>query len=227
VVPSRARSPGPTLREVLAFSVFFKDFRDPIEPVIIGSGDEGQLTFRNALGASLIGIELEARKGLDLVHHQLKDFSLVTNLTLAQSKIEIEEEPLIDLTNTSRPLVNQAPWVYNVALDYSNEDLGFSARLLYNIVGPTIVEVGSSGLPDVYEHPRNMVDVTAQQAITQQLKVKLEVENLFNAEVLRTQGCEGDGAFGSTWRITCGNDELPVRRYTNGTALALSASYTF
>src|SRR6185503_4242660 len=57
----------PTLKEVLAFSFFFKRFRDPIEPVIVPTGAANTLTFENSEGANLIGTELEARKSLEFL----------------------------------------------------------------------------------------------------------------------------------------------------------------
>jgi TonB-dependent receptor len=216
----------PTLREVLAFSLFYKDFTDPIEPVIVNQGADGQLTFRNALGARLIGIELEARKNLGFVSSALNDFGLVSNLTLSQSKIQIGDEGVLDLTSPSRPLVNQAPYVLNLALDYTHEKLGLTARILYNVVGPRIVEVATNQLPDAYEHERGLLDFTVQQDLFEHFQLKLAARNLLNTEVLITQGCYSDGVFGSTWHLSC--EKRPgteVRRYTEGVSFALTAQY--
>jgi outer membrane receptor protein involved in Fe transport len=214
----------PTLRDVLALSFFFKSFKDPIEPVILGDS----LTYRNAEGATLLGIELEARRNLEPIAAALKDFSVVSNLTLARSRIEVTPTGTLALTNLSRPLVNQAPWVFNFALDYSLEKTGTTARLLYNIVGPRIVEVGAGGLDDVYEHPRNMLDLTVQQDIVEDLKVKLEAKNLLNSQIYMTQGCSKSGVFGSTWHIRCTNgDDYATSRYTEGVSFNVSGSYDF
>lgn len=218
----------PSLKDVLAFSVFFKDFRNPIEPVILAAGDEGSLTYDNARGAKLIGIELEARRNLEFLAPALRDFSVVSNLTLAHSRIELKSGGTVNMTNLSRPLVNQAPWVFNLALDYSRAASGVSGRILYNVVGPRVVEVGSGGLDDVYEHPRGILDVTAQKKFGESFSVKLEGRNLLNAEVLKTQGCGSDGLFGSTWRFSCSHGEREaVSRYTEGTSFAVSAGYDF
>jgi hypothetical protein len=214
----------PTLRDVLALSFFFKSFKDPIEPVILGDS----LTYRNAEGATLLGIELEARRDLEPIAAALKGFSVVSNLTLARSRIEVTPTGTLALTNLSRPLVNQAPWVFNIALDYSLEKTGTTARLLYNIVGPRIVEVGAGGLDDVYEHPRNMLDLTVQQDIVEDLKVKLEAKNLLNSQIYMTQGCSKSGVFGSTWHIRCTNgDDYATSRYTEGVSFNVSGSYDF
>jgi outer membrane receptor protein involved in Fe transport len=193
----------------------------------VGRGEAGLVTYRNAAGARLIGLELEARTNLEFVTPVLRPFSVVSNLTLAHSRIQLEDEAVLSLTNRSRPLVNQAPFVYNLAFDYTNDESGTSARVLYNIVGPRIAEVGSDGLEDAYEHPRNIVDVTLQQTFAKSWQVKLSVKNLLNSPVLITQGCGDDGLFGSTWHLSCSSEENTIaRRYTEGATFSLTAGYT-
>lgn len=217
----------PNLKDVLAFSAFFKDFRDPIEPVILGGGDQGSLTYRNAKGATLLGVELEARRNLGVFSSALDAFSVVSNLTLAHSAIDIRKETSVELTNLSRPLVNQAPWVFNLALDYTGEKTRTSARLLYNVVGPRVAQVGSGGLSDIYEHPRSLLDLSIQQGLLEKLSVKLEARNLLNSRVLMTQGC-GDGAFGGTWHFSCSaGDDVAVSSYTDGVSFGVSAAYDY
>lgn len=177
----------PTPREVLAISFFAKDFTDPIEPLIKPSGSSDVQTFENAQGAQLFGVELEARKGLGFVSPALEDFSAIGSLMLARSTIDVRQTGDEFLTNTSRPLVNQAPYVINFALDYETQN-GTQARILYNVSGPTLVQVGTAGLEDAYLHPKHLLDVTAAQAIGEHFKLKLTIENLLNAEHVVTQG---------------------------------------
>lgn len=216
----------PTLREVLAMSVFFKHFKNPIERVILGGGDEGSVSYRNADTAQLLGLELEARRTLDFINPHLKDFELTTNLTLAHSRVTLPEEATISLTNLTRPLVNQAPWVFNFQLSYSREKSGTTATATYNAVGPRIVTAGSQGLDDIYEHTRHMLDLTVLQKLGSHFALKAEARNILNSEVLMTQGCGGDGVFGSTWHFSCSRGkESAVTQYTEGATFALTASY--
>lgn len=218
----------PTLRDVLAFSLFYKDFRDPIEPVVKSAGDEGSISFSNARGAELVGVELEARRNLESIAPALKDFSVVTNLTLAYSSIEVAEEEALALTNKSRALVNQAPWVFNFALDYALEKTKTNARFAYNVVGPRIARVGSDGLDDIYEHPRHQVDLTLQQGVVEHVNVKLEAKNLLNSSVLLTQGCGNDGIFGGRWHWSCSRGKgSAVSYYTEGVSFGVTGTYDF
>ncbi len=182
----------PTLKEVLALSFFYKTFKDPIENVIIASGSSGLIQPTNTPGATLVGLELEARKTLDFLAQQMKDFSLIANLTLARSQIEIEKDSLNLATSTQRPMINQAPYVVNVALDYNNEDLGLGVRALYNVAGRRLVEVGSTGIPDAYQQPQHLVDLTVSKEFAKHWSVKLSATNLLQSDTVVTYGPEND-----------------------------------
>ena len=77
--------------------------------------------------------------------------------------------------------------------------------------GPRIAQVGSNGIPDMYEQPRHIVDLSAAQGIGEHLDVKATVENLLNAPVRFTQG--EDGTF-------------IANRYLLGQTMWLSLTYT-
>jgi hypothetical protein len=200
----------PTLKEVAAFSIFYKRFNDPIEPVII-SPNIG--TYRNADSANLIGVEFETRKTLDFMAQQLEDFTAIFNLTLATSRIQVTEQGELAVTNASRALVQQAPYVVNLALDYTS-DGGTGVRVLYNVVGRRIVEVGIGGLEDIYEHPRHMVDISASQDFLEHYQVKVTARNILNSDVRQTQG--KDNA-----------DERLTRRFSTGAVYTLTLAYNF
>ena len=202
----------PSLREVAAFSVFYKNFEDPIEPTITPSGGASQLTYVNSPGAKLIGVEFEARKHLDFISPKLEDFSTVANVTLAHSRIALEQTGNRTLTSTSRPLVNQAPWVLNLALDYDNEDSGTKLRASLNLAGRRVEEVGTSGIPDGYRQPAALVDVTGTQGLGKGFRLKAGVEDLLNSEVLITAGKER-------------NRKLASRSYRDGSVIFVGISY--
>jgi TonB-dependent receptor len=179
----------PTPSEVLAFSVFAKTFKDPIEPYVFPSGTPGLISYQNAKGAKLIGVELEARKSLELLSHRLKAVSVIANLTLTHSRIELDpNQELQNSTNQSRAMVNQAPYVVNLALDYEGDELGLDARLLYNVIGPRIVQVGTGGLDDTYGQPVHTIDATIAKKIGKKFQIKLLAANILNAKVRETVG---------------------------------------
>ncbi|HEY6557530.1 MAG TPA: TonB-dependent receptor [Polyangiaceae bacterium] len=203
-------------REVISFSVFAKDFEAPIEPVLQPSGTSNVRTYQNADGAFLMGAELEARQGLGFITDVLEDVSLMGNITLARSRIRVQqtggdESGVGFITNTERPMVNQSPYVINLALDYEGPTKT-SLRLLYNVAGRQIFEVGTVGLDDSYLQPRHVVDFTAAQSVAEHFLVKFTAENILNAPYMVTLGRER-------------REERSVRSYKSGTVLSMSFGY--
>jgi TonB-dependent receptor len=204
----------PKLSEVVAFSVFYKHFFDAIEPVVGASGDSGLITFQNAPDANLIGVELESRIGLRRLASELHPFAVVSNLTLARSRIQVDQTDRDYLTNLSRPMVNQAPYVFNLALDYEHDTLGIQSRVSYNLRGPQLVRVGARGLDDSWKHPTHTLDYNVSKQLGHGFKVKLKVTNILNTVHVQTIGRERHA-----WNVE--------RRYRDGIGLGIGASYKY
>lgn len=198
--------------EVAALSVFYKQFYSPIETVILPS-NAGIITYQNAKGARVAGVELEVRKGLGFLAPVIKDLGVLGNLTLVSSRVELDDAQAGDQTNQERPLAGQSPFVINAGLDYNGEATGTRARLLYNVFGPRIAQVGSNGLPDVYERSRHLVDVTVAQRIGKRFDLKLAAENILNSPVRLTHGNDANGA------------KSVVNEYRTGATFTLSATF--
>ncbi|MDX2054920.1 MAG: TonB-dependent receptor [Polyangiaceae bacterium] len=202
----------PTLREVLAASLFYKRFQDPIESTLLPAGNGYQNGFRNAQGANLVGVELEARKNLEFLTKDLQDITAIANLTLAASQIVLGGEDARVLTNADRPMAQQAPYVTNFALEYAHA--GSTIRGLYNVSGARLVNVGTNGLADAYEHPRHRIDLVASQDLSRQVQLKVSAKDVLNSELLVTQGRSE-------------RSDNVVDRYTEGANYSISASYTY
>ena len=200
----------PRVGEVLAFSVFHKRFQDPIEPFIIPTS-RGVVSFQNAKGAVNTGVELEGRKALDFLHKSLDELTFLANLTIVHSRVDLDTAQAGIQTTTSRPLANQSPYVLNLALDWNHEKTKSRARVLYNVSGARIAQVGLNGIPDTYEQPRNLVDLSYAQGFGDHVDVKATVANLLDAPVRFTQGESG---------------EFLANRYLLGVTAWLSATYT-
>ncbi len=174
--------------EVLAASAFYKQFRDPIERIIINpqSGDVG---FDNADGARSYGLELEARASLGRLSSVLSHFKAAANLTLIQSDIVLTDPRKLGAqTNSNRPMQGQSPYVINLNLGYDRPESGTEVALLYNVYGPRISEVGVQGLPDIYEVPFHRVDLAVSQKLGGGMQLKLTGSNLLDSAVTLQQG---------------------------------------
>jgi len=177
-------SPG----EVISLGAFYKNFTNPIEQVIVATTGANALSWVNTDGAHNYGVEVELRTSLGRLAEGLVPFTLFGNVTVMQSQIDVGAENVNALTNTTRPMVGQAEYVVNTGLTYSNYSGSFNATLLYNLVGPRIVEAGVDPLPDTYEQSRHILDFSLQFPAFAGVAVKLDAENLLNQRYLRTQG---------------------------------------
>lgn len=198
----------PAASEVVAASIFYKDFDKPIELIQL-AGAQRLETFDNADGAVNWGAELEVRRNLGSLWEGLERFDTTFNYTWVDSEIEIDPEATA-LTNPTRPLAGQPDQVANVMIDWSAPEWGTSLRLLANYVGEKVSRGGTLGLPDVLEEDRTTVDMVWRQDLDrflQGLSLKLSGTNLTDEERVWSQG---GGIF---------------RRYDPGRSYGLSLSY--
>ena len=183
----------PGSSELVAISLFYKSFQNPIEQVIVASASlEPIRSFANANTANNFGIEFEVRKNLAFVNPSLKYFSFVGNASWIESKLKLSEKSN-DFQRNERALQGQANYIINTALYYDNFELGFSAGLQYNQVGEKIAKVGYAGLGDIIELPRDVIDFSVSQKLFGALTLKLTARDILAQDykfVQRTS--EGD-----------------------------------
>jgi len=172
-------------RGILATSVFFKRFDQPIERVVIGSAQPIQ-TFQNADSARNVGIELEAG------HRLLPNVFVSANYTFVDSKITLLSEQRTVQTSLERPLAGQSKNLFNLMAEYTVK--GFGARLLFNYAGDRISDVGSNEAPDIVEQGRGALDLVFSQRIGK-VGFRLNLENLTDSNYLFTQGAEEQRVF--------------------------------
>jgi hypothetical protein len=177
----------PNAGEVLSIGVFAKQFDRPIERVDIATGGQPIVSFFNAAGATNIGVELEARKGLGALGARFEPLTVFTNVTLMDSDIEIGEGASAN-TNANRPMMGQAPWVVNSGLTYASPSNGLSATLLYSAVGPRIYSAGTIPFPDVYEETRHLLDLSLRVPLGSRWTWRMDARNLMDAPFRLTQG---------------------------------------
>ena len=192
----------PSASEVVAVSVFYKDFDKPIERVVLPRVN-GLASFANAKGATNIGAEFEVRKSLEFIGKPLRGFSFGANFAYIYSRVRLNDrcdpdtdptcDPMLDVsTSRSRPLQGQSPFVVNTYLDYTNEDSGTSGRFMYNSFGRRIDQVAGLSLPDIYEEPIHNFDFVVGQEIFKDFQLSFSVENLLNWPRRFTQGPNRD-----------------------------------
>ncbi len=190
---------------VVAASVFYKDFTNPIERTLLFAV-ELQSTWINTPGATNLGAELEFRRGLGFIADALSPFSLQINYTYVDSEINVGDDPI--LTSTSRPLVGQPDNVANVVLEWAPFRSGTNLRVLYNYTGETLREAGGLGIPTstrAHRYGRRGVEQQLE-FVAEGLALTITGSNLTNQEYELTGGYE--------------------QRYYRGRTFGLGVSYT-
>ncbi len=173
-------------RSIVATSVFYKRFDQPIERVVI-AGAQPITTFQNSDKASNFGVEVEAAYELGA------GLFVNANYTFVDSKITLLPEQRTVQTSLERPLAGQSKNLFNLTAEYARR--GFSARMLFNYFGDRISDVGSNQAPDILEQGRETVDVVVQQKFGSRFNLRLNAENLTDADYLFTQGTEHQRLF--------------------------------
>jgi outer membrane receptor protein involved in Fe transport len=161
---------------VIAASVFYKYFDQPIERIVIAAANP-IATFQNADTARNFGLEIEAG-------HQIQNVFLSANYTFVDSKISLLPEQLGVQTSSERPLAGQSKNLFNVTGEFAVR--GFSTRLLFNYFGDRISDVGANEAPDIIEEGRGSLDVVFAQRI-RGLGIRLTLENLTDSDYHFTQ----------------------------------------
>jgi len=179
----------PNAGEAISVGLFAKDFKDPIERIFLGTSGTRIITFANAEGARNYGIELEARKDLGSVAETLENTSIFANGTLMSSEIDINQSLTGQAqTAQNRPMVGQSAYVVNAGITYSNPENGLNGTALYNVAGRRIASAAELPLPNVYEEPRHVLDVSLRFPLVAGLRAKADVENVLDSPYEVTQG---------------------------------------
>jgi outer membrane receptor protein involved in Fe transport len=177
----------PNAGELLSVALFAKRFDSPIESVQVPTSGASQYTFINAIGAENLGVEIEARKGLTALGAWMAPVTVFANATIMRSEID-PGNARSSASTRKRPMVGQAPYVINGGLTYASVSGAMSATALYNVVGERVTIVGTDVLPDIYERPRQVLDLSLRLPVMGGVSAKLDAKNLFDSEVVVKQG---------------------------------------
>ena len=177
----------PTPNETFNVGLFYKYFRNPIEMTIMGNNPT-QYSYENVSSAYSYGIETDVRKSLGFISGA-ENFSVILNAALIKSQVSFDEGGL----NRNRALQGQSPYMVNAGLFYYNDNNGLMITALYNIIGKRIVAVGRPSpnqwedIPNIYELPRNLIDLAVSKKIGGHIEVKLGLKDILNEAVMSVQ----------------------------------------
>lgn len=176
------RRPG----DVLAFSIFYKDLQDPIELILLNIAGNRMVRPANYPSGTIVGIEIEARQKLDIIHPLFADFSIGGNATLMDSEVVIppsERGKLVNagIVSSSRAMFGQPEHLFNINLVYDNRKSGTTVGLFYNLIGKRLIigeAFSESYSPNVFEQPTDRLDLTIEQKIGKNWSIAFRAKNL-------------------------------------------------
>lgn len=205
----------PAVGEMITLGVFYKDFDYPIELRFTdGGGSGGAKSFEPFNGnAFSVGTELEIRKSLEgLFNSRILDkITLLFNGALIKSEIT-------GVGIRKRPMMGQSPYVFNTGLFYRDLERKLQVNVLHNIIGKRIMVIGTSYIPDTYEMPRHLLDITVTKGFGRHFEFKAGIRDLLKPAIILLQDANEDGVFDKK------NDQI-IEKYTPGTIFSFGLTY--
>ena len=215
--------PSPT--EMITIGGFYKKFKNPIEMNLFPASNGWDFVYSNAVEAYSLGAELDIRKSFNNWKSKgsflryFKDLTLLLNVALIKSNVTSDDDYLRD---KNRPMFGQSPYIINVGLYYQNEKSKFAASILYNVIGERIAIVGTPTIPNIYESPRNLLDLTFTKEIGEHLEVKGGIKDILNQPIKFRQTVEFEQPDGNL-----AQREQIIKEFKSGTSYMLGFAYRF
>ncbi|MEA1986950.1 MAG: TonB-dependent receptor [Candidatus Marinimicrobia bacterium] len=175
--------------EILAINLFKKNFTNPIEISLIETSGKIYKTYQNAKSANSQGVEFDSRVNLDFIPLTYGVITSSFNLSWSQTEVNVKDSISmftgINLKNEStskkRSLQGQSDFVINAGLYYNNLK-GFNISLSYNFFSKRIAAIGVNGIPNEYEFPNHLMNLTASQKWNN-IKFSLKMKNMLNSKI--------------------------------------------
>lgn len=190
----------PAAGEIITFGIFGKQFINPVEQYFkpgAGSGGTRNFEFRNAPSATSVGTEIELRKSLNAYFPSgfASKLNILFNAAYIISKVDFGDD--VAGQDKSRPMMGQSPYTLNTGIFYNDRENSLQVNLQYNVIGRRLYAAGTDGTPDVYEMPRNLVDISVTKGIGKYTEIKAGVQDLLNEPVQLLQDSNDDNKINS------------------------------
>jgi len=179
--------------EVFALSSYYKRFENPIVKAYNTDAINPEIIYQNTQNADVFGIEIDLRKNLSFLHNRLKNFKINANFSYIISRVALDTFEYKTLAQINpeidpyRPFQGQSPFLLNVIVSYHSNKAKFGIDLSYNLFGKRLVAIGLNGLPDIYDTPRGLLNLSVTKDIRKHFNLKFRINNILNAEYLTLQ----------------------------------------
>ena len=171
---------------IVSGGLFYKDIKDfiYIRQTENADGYEVYQPF-NGEGATIFGAEVSFQRRLDFLPGFAKNFSIYLNYTYLSSNSDgIYNEDGEERTDLDLP--QTAPNMFNGSLGYAGKK--FSLRLSANYSDAYIDEIGGNAFEDRYYDEQFFLDFNANVALSKNLSMYVNVNNITNQPLRYYQG---------------------------------------
>jgi len=188
--------------------VFYKDIENPIESTINDIGSVIQQTYLNAPNATLMGIELDAKKYWEMPDHSWpfvanKRWLVQANYTYTDSEVNVDagdtvrvlsaggaERPASDYIIDGSRMQGQSEHLANLQFGWEDDVARSQATILVTYVSERSSARGRPGEPDLIQEPGVMVDFVYRKDFDwmgRDMGLGIEIRNLLDEQYLEYQ----------------------------------------
>ncbi len=187
----------PNKGQLFSVSTFYKRFQNPIEQNFSTLTGIQTRSYLNSDLGTLLGVETEFRKTLDFLSRKpiLERMSIFGNLALMQSKVKYTFNNVVN----ERAMQGQSNYIVNVGYTYKSLN-DYAATIIFNKIGPRIALVGDDQFPNVWEKPRNLIDIQLSKQLNKKLQLTLGVNDLLNNKFILYQNLDNSRKYTNTSR---------------------------
>lgn len=173
--------PRPVLTLSEGVGSFFKTFYDKVfmENAVAGLEVEGVKKFINSPGI-IRNLELRA------------NIAFIKSETFAVIERRDSIGNLVPSDTLYRPMFGQAPYLINFIASYNFERLKSTVALSYNLQGPKLVFAATEFVPNIFEMPRNLLDVKVTKELGEHFTASFTIRDVFNQPIRRKYDLNND-----------------------------------
>ena len=225
-------------QQFITAGVFYKDLENPVESVIVETGNQRQQSFLNAPNATIYGVELEGKKYFEFPdagspHIANKRFLVQANYTYSDSEVQVDDGDTVVISQGGQPveqpaafsiadgsrMQGQSEHVANLQLGWEDDTARSQATFIVNYVSERITARGAgnpvSREPDYIQEPGVFLDFVYRKDFTvgnKDLGLAIELRNLLDTDFDEYQ--------------ELGN-KIRINNYDLGTSASVSLSARF
>jgi len=230
--------------QLMSVSFFYKKFINPIENVYEFIGSDATQGYSSDAAAKNYGVELELRKNFGFLDEWtdksgFRNLSFTCNYAFIISEVTLDQQVSLAKYG-SRPLQGQSPYIFNSSLQYYEPKSALTAAIFVNRIGRRIafVRAKNGEVPDLWENPRTVIDLSVSRRIVKGLDVKISLNDMLAQDLVFYQDNNGNkklddfnkeslintAGSNSTQRLDMDN---VVFRYKMGYNISFGLSYKF